>query len=205
MRDKTCPYVRLLQPHCLRQQGREEICREMHERRWEEDVCSCFCVGGGWRAVCVCVFLYGDHKERQKRVKKLNICALRMRVCVWVGLFAWSHLNSTFSAFNSLRFTSKRQKETDTKICIRTNVFVIKSIFSHRPVSKPVLTHARGKQELIGAHYSDVLQTSQRLNQISGWASLTSAAECSLFAATIESHGYSSTRFPASFNYELKL
>lgn len=51
-------------------------------------MCSCFCVGGGWRALCVCVFLYGDHKERQKRVKKLNICALRMRVCVcgWVCL-----------------------------------------------------------------------------------------------------------------------
>lgn len=115
-----------------------------------------------------------------------------MCVCGWVCL---PDLISTARfVLLTVYVTSKRQKETDSKICIRTNVFVIKSIFSQRPVSKPVLAHARGKQELIEAHYSDVLQTSPRLNQISDWASLTSAAVCSLFAATIESHGYSSTR-----------
>ncbi len=162
-----------------RQQRHDEICCKMRERCCEEDMCLLLLCR--WLLVCgscVCVFLYGDHRERQKRVEKLNICALR--TYVGVGLFAWSHLNSRFCAFNSLRFTSKRQKETDTKICIHRNVFVMKRIFSQRLASKPVLTHVRGKQELIEAHYSDVLQTSQRLNQISGWASLTSAAVCSL-------------------------
>lgn len=179
---QNMPLHETLQPHFLRYSHTDSRDTTRFVARCVRDVvrkiCACcFCVGGCWYVVRVCVFLYGDHRERQKRVEKLNICALR--TYVGVGLFAWSHLNSRFCAFNSLRFTSKRQKETDTKICIRTNVFVIKRIFSQRLASKPVLTHVRGKQELIEAHYSDVLQTSQRLNQISGWASLTSAAVCS--------------------------
>lgn len=163
----------------------------MLKRCCKEDVCMLLlCMWWLVCGLCVCVSIWRPQRKTENGRQIKHLCT----ACICVGGFAWSHLNSRFYAFNSLRFTSKRQKETDTKVCIRTNAFVIKCIFSQCPVSKLVLTHAGGKHDLFEAHYSDVLQTSPRLNQISGWASLTSAAVCSLFAATIEFHGYSSAR-----------
>jgi len=80
--------------------------------------------------VSVCVFLYGDHKDRQRRVKKLKICALSMHVCVCGWVCLPDLISTARFMLLTVYVTSKRQKETDSKTCIRTNVFVIKKAFS---------------------------------------------------------------------------
>lgn len=120
----------------------------MLKRCCKEDVCMLLlCMWWLVCGLCVCVSIWRPQRKTENGRQIKHLCT----ACICVGGFAWSHLNSRFYAFNSLRFTSKRQKETDTKICIRTNVFVIKCIFFQRLMSK-----INACERKTGAHWSSL-------------------------------------------------
>lgn len=170
---QNMPLRETVQPH--RQQRHDEIClRDAWEMLWGR---CCLLLLCRWLLVWgLCVSVWRPQRKTEKvwEIKRVHC----VRMCEWVCL---PDLISTagFVLLTVYVWQVKGKRKQTPKFAY-AHVFVIKHIFSQRLASKPVLTHVRGKQELIEAHYSDVLQTSQRLNQISGWASLTSAAVCSL-------------------------